>query len=294
MIRSRADWKLVTLGSVVIAFSGAASEPICLAQAKPATEQKPSEKSRAAMLVQMKEVAAKTDVSLKSAGIKPQLMPNPVFRYDDQPRRFIDATMWVWTIEGRPVAIQKVEAMFHGNTDIPTWGYCFTSVSSDLVSAEWGGARPFAATEAAPAFRPVPESPAVAEKDLAKKRQARDLARKFEVRILIDPIAKVTADMRLLTTPIYEYTDPKSGKFLGAVYGFSSNGTNPDFLLMFEPREKNGKVEWFFAPARMTSGGLSVKLDGKEVWQADYAHGASAPFPTWTFFQTRRTPLKMD
>lgn len=293
MIRSRADWKLVTLGSVVIAFSGAAVAPSVWAQPKAATQKGPSEKHRAELLAQMKGVAQTTEVTIKGSSVKPELISTPVFRYDDQPRRFIDATMWVWTVGGRPVAVEKIEAMFHGDTDIPTWGYCFTSVSSELISAKWQNASPFDAKEAAPPFRVVTGAPAVAERDIGKKRQARELARKFEVRILIDPLANVTADMRLLTSPIYEYSDPKTGKFLGAIYGFSSNGTNPDFLLSFEPQERNGKTEWYFAPVRMTSGGLTVKLQGKEVWQAPYAHGGQAPFPTWTFFQTRRMPLNV-
>ncbi len=35
------------------------------------------------------------------------LHPKPVFRYSDQPRFFYDATLWVWTVDGLPVAMQK-------------------------------------------------------------------------------------------------------------------------------------------------------------------------------------------
>src|SRR5688572_24616661 len=37
------------------------------------------------------------------------LVPQPVFRYADQPRNIPDATLWVWTKDGRPVAFQKLE-----------------------------------------------------------------------------------------------------------------------------------------------------------------------------------------
>src|SRR5579872_3473894 len=39
------------------------------------------------------------------------LVPNPVLRYSDEERGIPDATLWVWTRDARPVALQKVEAV---------------------------------------------------------------------------------------------------------------------------------------------------------------------------------------
>lgn len=38
-----------------------------------------------------------------------KVIPQPVFRYSDQPRLILDATLWVWGHKGRPIALQKVE-----------------------------------------------------------------------------------------------------------------------------------------------------------------------------------------
>ena len=45
-----------------------------------------------------------------------------------------------------------------------------------------------------------------------------------------------------------------------------------------------GAGEWKFSVAGMTTGGLSVKFDGKEVWSKPSVAGTAASFDTWTFF----------
>ncbi|GEM_PF-2535746 len=69
------------------------------------------------------------------------LHPKPVFRYSDQPRFFYDATLWVWTVDGLPVAMQKIEVTdlvsgVEGKPKIPKWVHCFTSLSPDLVKCD--------------------------------------------------------------------------------------------------------------------------------------------------------------
>ena len=43
-------------------------------------------------------------------------------------------------------------------------------------------------------------------------------------------------EMRLLSKPIFEYTDPKTHLPLGGIFGMASNGTNPDVLIEIEAR----------------------------------------------------------
>src|SRR5437870_2132510 len=38
-----------------------------------------------------------------------ELLPEPLVRYDDQPRFMPDASLWVWGRRGRPIAALKVE-----------------------------------------------------------------------------------------------------------------------------------------------------------------------------------------
>jgi hypothetical protein len=265
----------------------------CLAQVG-ADETSKNEEKRARMLKQMTDLAAEAKLILKNARREPKLVPQPVFRYDDQPRRFIDATMWVWTDGGRPVAFEKVEAMIHRDTGEAQWGYCFTSVSEDQVAIHWNETRDYHTTQAGTEFKPLEGAPEVFAKESQRKRQARDLAKGFAARVVIDPKNNTTQEMRLLTTPIYEYTDEKTKEYSGSVFALSTNGTNPDLLVLLEPREGGGKLQWQIAPARMTSGGVTLNYRDKKVWDCPFVSPREAPFATWTFFQVPRKALSEE
>jgi hypothetical protein len=267
---------------------------IVLAAAVASLADEKVDRRRAALLEQMRTLAAEAKLTLKDASREPKLVKEPVFRYDDQPRRFIDATMWVWTDGGRPVAFEKIEAMIHRVTGEAQWGYCFTSVSEDQVAILWNEIRDYNSTQAGIEFKPLEGAPQVSDKESQRKRQARDLAKGFAARVVIDPKNNVTQEMRLLTTPIFEYSDEKTKEYAGSVFALSTNGTNPDLLVLLEPRETGGKTVWHIAPARMTSGGVSLSFRDKKVWDCPFVAPREAPFATWTFFQIPRKALSEE
>jgi hypothetical protein len=246
---------------------------------------------RAELLRQMRELARETKLEFADGGRQPVLVENPVFRYDDQPRRFIDATMWVWTDEGRPVAFQKIEASIDVVTNAPKWGYCFASLAEVPLRAQWTRRAAFRSTEAGVSFRPVPGAPQVAGLSAQRRQQARALAREFSARILLNPQTDSTEEMRLLSAPIFEYDDPDTELFRGAVFGFATSGRNPDLLMAFEVRATPAGAEWQYAPARMTIGGVTVKQRDKTVWEVPFIEPRPKDFATWTFFYEPRKPL---
>lgn len=249
--------------------------------------QEKNERQRAQLLEQMRSLAQQTTVRFASGEREPELAKNPVFRYDDQPRRFIDATMWVWTDGGRPVACQKIEAKLHLDTSEPLWGYCFTSLSAEKLAVQWTG-RTFRSTEPGVDFQPLSQAPAPAARTTERKRQLRELARGFSGRILQDRRTKDSTEIRLLTTPIFEYADPNSQLLSGAVFGFATNGTNPDLLVLLEARREADKPAWHFAPARMTTGGITLYYQDEKVWEAPFVTPNEGPFANWLFFRTPR------
>jgi len=267
----------------------------------PAAADEKVERRRQQLLAEMQSLAQQTKVSSAGSTIPLKLADKPVFRYDDQPRRFIDATMWVWTDQGRPLAFQKIEAVEYGDAAAPDsrWQLCFTSTSPDLLAVQWPEKRTFHSAEPGIAFAPLAAAPEVAEGNAQRKRQARDLARKFTGRIVTSPKANIVQQMRLLTTPIFEYTDPETREFQGAVFGLSTNGTNPDVLLVLEVREDKvrageERLAWHFAPARMTCCEVTVAFADTKVWQVDWVNGTEAPFATWTFFSSPRQPAAAE
>ena len=153
---------------------------------------------------------------------------------------------------------------------------------------------PFTYRSAEPgiAFRALPEAPAVAADNVKRKRQLRELARSFSARTVLNPSNNTTQEMRLLTTPIFEYADLRTKALVGAVFGFSTNGTNPDLLVLLEARGEKDALHWHFAPARMTSGGVTLTYQKEKVWQVSWVNWTEAPFPTWTFFALPRVPVR--
>lgn len=243
------------------------------------------QQKRGKLLDEMRELAKATSVRFQGDEHQPQLLASPVFRYDDQPRRFIDATMWVWTDGGRPVAFEKIEARV---LDRPLWGYCFTSLSEHLLDVTWGTDRAFRSTEPGIVLRPLAEAPAVATRSAERKLQVRKLSREFSARILINPANNNSEQMRLLSTPIYEYADPQSKLLRGAVFGFATNGTNPDLLVVLEASGTQSDLYWHYAAARMTTGGVTLKYRETAVAEIEFVPPRPVAFPTWTFFNTPR------
>ncbi|HEV3341417.1 MAG TPA: hypothetical protein VG125_13695 [Pirellulales bacterium] len=243
------------------------------------------ERLRAQLLEQMRARAEATSVRFQQGERQPKLTDAPVFRYDDQPRHFIDATMWVWTDRGRPVAFEKIEAMTRGK---PEWGHCFTSVAEDLLTVKWDDGREFHSTAPGVEFLPLSDAPPVPAQNAARKLAARRIVRDFSARILTDDSANTWEEMRLLPTPILEYRNPESNEYLGAVFGLTTNGTNPDLLILLEPRDADRKPVWHYGIGRMTIGGVTLKYAEKTVWQVDYYPPRPTAFPSWTFFYTRR------
>jgi hypothetical protein len=107
-----------------------------------------------------------------------------------------------------------------------------------------------------------------------------------------NPSSNNRQEMRLLTTPLFEYTAPGTKEFWGAVFGFSTNGTNPDLLVLIEPRGESEKAAWHFAPARMTTGAVTLKYRDAKVWECQSADSQELPLLTWTFFTQPRGDTK--
>jgi hypothetical protein len=242
---------------------------------------------RAKMLEQMRSIAQDTRVSVKDGNAEVTLLEKPLFRYDDQPRRLVDATIWAWTVKGRPIAFQKIEAL---EREPKQWQLCFSSLSEQNLQAHWKY-RKFETSEAGVTFRAAPGAPAVAASSLERRKQLRQLARSFTARILTNPQESDSQEMRLLTTPLTEFENEKTKVLEGAVFGYATNGTNPDLLIVFLARPIEGKDQWHYAPARMTIGEITILHDKKSVWECSFATPGESVFPTWTYFQTLRMPF---
>lgn len=223
-----------------------------------------------------------TQVSVsKEPGRTAKLVEKPVFRYSDQLRHIDDAGVWLWTDRGRPAAAMKVEKYQSGRFPIP-WLYCFTSLSSELVDAEWTTAKPFHAKRPGVTWQALPDDPAMNR--AARLIQMRDIARRFSVELLRDASGTDRTQMRLLTRPLYR-CDETPDILDGAVFGFTGTGTNPDVLLLLDLPPKGG---WRFGIAGMTAEGVNAKLGEKVVAEILHTAGRGNVFDNWCNFHPNK------
>lgn len=211
------------------------------------------------------------------------LVPTPVFRYSDEERFIPDATLWVWTRDARPVAFQKVEGNDHGGGK--QWTICFASLSEGLIRVRWPHGRPYAAQTPGVTFNPIPGAEPPAANARSRILQIKAIKERFAGRLGVDANGKNGAETRTIAKPIFEYADPDSKLPLGAIFGMSATGTNPDLLLLIEARrDEDGKWRWEYAHARMTSASLIVRLDDADVWSEAAVPVSNAVFENWTFY----------
>ena len=239
---------------------------------------------RKARLAQMRRLAerVRVDTLTEEDSTKSQLVADPLFRYSDELRGILDATLWCWQIEARPVALLKIERYEKLPHDKP-WLYCIASLSSGLITAKWNSGQEFSSKAPGLEFRALSEAVMPADSKAARLTQLRQLARRFSATILRDPAENRRDEMRLLPQPLFRYANPDVGLIDAALFGFTATGTNPDVLLAVEMRG-NDDVSWHYGIARMTMEGLSVQLDGATVWTAAFTSGARGPFDTWHWF----------
>lgn len=211
-----------------------------------------SENARVAVLANGKEQAG-------------ELKAEPVMRYSDEPRFISDATLWVWSVNSRPVAIQKVEV--NDLVAIPLWTICFGSFAETNVEVKWSSGHTFKSKEPGWVFEPIPEAEPPSDRAAARSLQMRALSRRFSGDV--SPVTqKSKVEMRLLPKPIYEYSDPETKLPIGAVFSLASNGTNPTIFLAIEARrDREGRLGWYHAHTRMTSDPGALRLDEKQIWE---------------------------
>lgn len=205
----------------------------------------------------------------------------PVFRYSDEEREIFDATLWLWTDEGRPVALQKDEAA--ASVGVPKWTVCFASFAAENIDVRWPrGDYGFATTAPGCEFQPIVDAPAPASSERLIRAQIKKLSQRFTAEHSYE--GRGTTQARLLTRPIHEYASEKHGIAAGAVFGFASHGTNPDAYLLIELRKTPTGHEWVYGCVRMTIYAVQVSLDSKPVWSCQAEKPQPGYFKNWTFF----------
>jgi hypothetical protein len=136
-------------------------------------------------------------------------------------------------------------------------------------------------------FDPIPRAEPPAATARTRTAQLKALKDRFTGRLNVNNDGTGGAETRTMAKPIFEYADPRTKLPVGAIFGMTSTGTNPDLLLLIEARpDGDGKLRWEYAHARMTSNSVRVRLDDAEIWAE--AGVSSAAFENWIFYFLQR------
>jgi len=250
---------------------------------KRAVGEEDAKEQRKARLEEMRRRAEGASVARLAGAekIAAKLLPEPVLRYSGEFHGIVDATVWVYGAKGRPAAIEKVElykSWHHG------YFYCLASLCDERLEARWPGVPVWTSSQPGVEMRDLPDGPTPAATETARTRQIKELARRFTA-TRIDA-GDIREENRLLVQPIHRYRDPEAGLLDGAIFAFIANGTNPDFMLLIELRGADwAHAVWRYGAARMTTGELHLRIDGKEVWTVPWQNASGfAAWPTYVHF----------
>lgn len=201
-----------------------------------------------------------------------ELKPEPILRYTDPQRAFPEATLWIWTVDGRPAGFCKIEQL--GNATAPSWQYCVAGAHDERLVARWPDGIAWKSRKPGLAFQKMDYSESAQKSAQLRLAQLRNLSRRFRISTTDRESSK--EEMRILAQPIFRYSNADQNLIDGAVFGVVSNGTNPDALLLIQVRQpqKDKPEIWEFGCLGMSGDIVAFELDGKPVFNHE---GATNP-----------------
>src|SRR5262245_32700194 len=144
---------------------------VCLASAQQATPPQAKDESRD------KLVRVAESFSLSVAGKALKLEAEPVLRWPNPTRETPDGATFVWTLNGRPLAMCCVWR-FRG------LGFAFHSLAQEPIQATRGDQEVWKCERPGFTLEPFADAPVAARTAASRATQIRDLARRFTCRLV--------------------------------------------------------------------------------------------------------------
>ncbi len=209
------------------------------------------------------------------------LIDRPLLTYGDSARANKNGTLWAFGKTGRPLAVLE---LYQGVEPNARWVHAVTLTGGNLANMKSPGGAAWSPkkTQIEPAAFGGIAPPA--QREPARLRQMKDLARRFTAHEFWDP-DNSRFELRLLVAPILRYRDSAAQIHDGTVFVLA-HGTNPEVILLIEALGQNlEESRWHYSLARLGSAEMHVELDGKEVWTVGRTPGVvGQPVdPYWLF-----------
>jgi hypothetical protein len=229
-----------------------------LASAQPATPPAAKDES----LKKIVRVAESFALSVEGKTLK--MEKAPVLRWPNPTRETADGATFVWTLDGRPLAIACVWLYAKGHG-----GFEFHSLSRSPIQATRGDQVVWKCDKPGITLKPFADAPVPAKTAVTRAKQMRDLARRFDCRLL----AHGKEHLRLLTQPLCVW-DRNGDKLPDLALFAFVQGTDPEVVLLLETTDGAKGQEWRYGLTRRSAVALEADLDGKKVWSVPGDVGA--------------------
>lgn len=223
-------------------------------------------------LKMMRQRAQSIVFSSRNTSFPKRLEPEPLFRYDDLTRGYVDGTVWRLGAKGRPRAIITTELN-------PSYGgrpcviYDFLSMTNTKFRAVSGDVPGWAPPKSAVTIKVLPEGPVPSSSKTKRLFQMKRLVSRFEV---VQHVDGEKLRLRLLSKQIDRYTPVGNKNADGAIFLFVS-GRMPGMVVLIET---DGET-WSYGAGRLSGQSvlLQVLLDERVVWQERTAtYGWNQPY----------------
>jgi hypothetical protein len=264
--------RLLRTASFLAAIALLTFPPCCRLPAEESVPLDRADKAKAEslerMLARTKQMVVRMQAGSEER--RPALVEAPLIHYSDQVRNLPESTLWVWQQEGLPVLFCKVEQIRDARA---SWQYCCVPATAEKIDVEWQRQFRWRSRETLFQWVPVADAPEPSDKALTRLTQMKAIVRGFGGETEQTPV-KSRQKMRLLASPLHRFAAPEQNVIDGAVFGLTSNGTNPDVLLVVEALGKEeAKARWRYGVVGMTGDAVEVVLKDKIVWKKLYTDG---------------------
>src|SRR5262249_53999400 len=213
-----------------------------------------------------------------------ELQREPVLKWSNPDRGEVHGNVFLWTRDGRPLAVASLFKWFRPHTHM---SHEFHSFAEGPLSGKFHGEAVWNPSAAGVRFVDLPEAPALAANDSQRLLQMKQLAKDFSG-VKKERDDGNVVELRLLPQPIHRYAAPKDGILIGGLFTLV-HGTDPEIFVLIEARGKDAaSARWQYAVTRMTSSGLRLRHRDKEVWSAEIMRGKQVtdhelPYTTFYF-----------
>ncbi len=210
-----------------------------------------------------REFTIYTDASQQQAL---KLDEQPVFVWSNPRRSGGQAGhMFLWKDGERPLAVGTLFSF--GWQGVPTnrrvvheWHSLCESKLLVLRGGQQSNWQPKGGIE----FKPVPNSPPANKSPTRQKLELRKIAQQFDIHS-IDPEG-ARWPLRVLATPLAMY---QTATGLGALVAWVGDaGSDPELMMLLEPRLDSAELHWHYAPIRMSDHELFVTKDQQSIWES--------------------------